>query len=121
MISQAKIVIDSIGSESFYVLEKSGTAIFKDSPIDISFAKDLLIAYKKGLVKLENDVISNESIDYTNLEYEFKTVYYAIDKLLNLLGNIDSESKTLEAMIYQQHVRNQDDHIRKAIEEIIIK
>ncbi|WHP06336.1 MULTISPECIES: hypothetical protein [Acinetobacter] len=119
MISTAEIVVKTIGKESFYVLEKSGTAIHKESGIDTNFAKGLLQTYKEQLQTLEEKVISSQIIDHTNLEYEFKTSYYAIDKLLSLLGNINSESNTLEAMIFQSHIRHQDEHIRLAIEEVL--
>jgi len=119
MISTAKIAIETIGKESFYVLENSGTAIYKENGIDIDFAKRLLLTYQEKLQGLEEKVISSQIIDHTNLGYEFKTSYHAIDKLLGLLGNINSETNTLEAMIFHSHIRHQDEHIRLAIEEAL--
>lgn len=117
MISKAEIIVKTIGSESLYVLEKSRMVIYKENHTDIDFAKSLLRNYKERLENLEKEVVKDQLIDHTYLEYEFKTVYYAIDKLLNLLGNIKSENDKLEAMIFQSHIRRQDELLRSVVEE----
>lgn len=117
MFSKKTIVIKTIGPESMYLLEKSRSVIYTQNIHDIDLVKDLFTHYTDGLNKLkagiDQSVIYNESY----LDYEFKTLFFAIDKLTSLLGNTESEDKRLEASIYQSHIRRQDETIRKIIEE----
>ncbi|MDO7353937.1 hypothetical protein Q5X30_05395 [Acinetobacter baumannii] len=117
MLSKSKIVIDCIGQESLYVLEKSGSAIYKTPGVDTNVAKDLLKSYKEGLQKLKTIIDSSPSYDNSYYDFEFKTMIYAIDKLLLAIGNIKSEDDEIEAAIFQSYLRKQDESIRKTIEE----
>lgn len=117
MISESKIVIENIGKESMYVLEKSGTAIFKDPGVDTDLAKSLLVSYKTGLLKLKTVIDNSPIYDNSYFDFEFKTMIYAIDKLLLAIGNIKSDDDEIEASIFQSYLRKQDKSIRTAIEE----
>ena len=117
MFSQSQVAIDTIGRESLYVLEKSGTAITKEPGIDTEFAKTLLKSYKENLQELKTLIDASPIYDNSFFDYEFKTLLFAIDKLLLAIGNIRNEEDELEASIYQSHIRKQDDKIRSAIEE----
>lgn len=117
MLSKSKIVIDCIGPESLYVLEKSGSAIYKTPGVDTNFAKDLLRSYKEGLQKLKTIIDNSSFYDSSYYNFEFKTMIYAIDKLLLAIGNIKSEDDEIEAAIFQSYLRKQDESIRKTIEE----
>lgn len=117
MISESKVVIENIGKESMYVLEKSGTAIFKDPGVDTDLAKSLLESYKTGLLKLKTVIDNSPIYDNSYFDFEFKTMIYAIDKLLLAIGNIKSDDDEIEASIFQSYLRKQDKSIRAAIEE----
>lgn len=117
MFSKSQIAIDTIGRESLYVLEKSGTAITKEPGTDTEFAKSLLRSYKENFQELKSLIDASPIYDNSFFDHEFKTLFFAIDKLLLAIGNIRNEEDELEASIYQSHIRKQDDIIRSAIEE----
>lgn len=117
MFSKSKIAIDTIGPESLYVLEKSRSAIFKETGVDTDLAKTLLKSHKKNFQKLKSIIDETPIYDNSYFDYEFKTMFYAIDKLLLAIENIKNEDDELEAVIFQSHLRNQDDKIRQVIEE----
>lgn len=119
MFSKSKTAINTIGQESMYVLEKSRSAIYKEAnDVDIDLAKHLLETYKEKMTKLKNEIDANQLYDNTYFDYEFETLFYAIDKLLSLLGSTNTKEKELEASIYQSHICSQDEHIRQGIEEV---
>lgn len=117
MFSKSEVAINTIGLESLYVLEKSRTALYKQPGTDTEFAKNLLQSYKQKFQELELIIQSSPIYDYSFFEHEFKTMLFAIDKLILAIGNIRNEKDLIEASIYQSHLSNQDDSIRTAIEE----
>ncbi|WP_111859390.1 hypothetical protein [Acinetobacter sp. CFCC 10889] len=117
MFSTSKIAIETIGPESLYVLEKSGSAIFKEPGVDTDLAKSLLKSHKENFQKLKAVIDQKSIYDNSYFDYEFKTMFYAIDKLLLAIENIKNEDDELEAVIFHKHICKQNDKIRKAIEE----
>jgi hypothetical protein len=117
MTSSEKIVIDTIGRESMYVIEKTRAAIYKIPGIDTDLAKSLLMKYQEKLLLLKDEIDKSEKYDNSFFEYEFKTALHAIKKLQNYLGNICNESDELDASIMHSHIYAQDKRIRSAITE----
>ncbi|MCU4539651.1 hypothetical protein KTJ16_00460 [Acinetobacter bereziniae] len=117
MYSKSKVAIENIGPESLYVIEKTGSAIYKDPGIDTNLAKDYLKPYKEGFQKLKAEIDKSDVYDNSYYDYEFDTLFYAIDKLYLALGNINSEEEILEARIFHIHMSRQDDKIRRSMEE----
>lgn len=117
MFSQSDIVIKTIGRESLYVMEKSGTAIYKQPGVDVDLAINLLSNYQEGLVRLKQEVDQGSIYDNSYFDFEFTTLLFAINKLISLLGHSRTDEQDIEASIYQQHICQQDDSIRRAIEE----
>jgi len=117
MISKSEIAKKTIGAESLYVLEKSGAAIFKEPDVDVEFAMRLLSSYQDGFTKLKQEIDQSNIYDNSYFDYEFETLLFAIKKLIALLSQERTPEQNIEASIYQQHIRKQDDDIRQAIED----
>lgn len=117
MFSKSDIVIRTIGRESLYVMEKSGTAIYKQPGVDVDLAISLLSNYQEGLIKLKQEIDRGSIYDNSYFDFEFATSLFAINKLISLLSHSRTDDQDIEASIYQQHIRQQDDTIRRAIEE----
>lgn len=117
MFSKSKIAIDTIGNESFYVMEKSGTAIYKENHVDVDLAKSLILAYISKYQDLKSKIDIDPIYDNSYFDHEFETLNYALQKLHSILGNVESKEKELEASIFHQHFCKQDKKIRTAIEE----
>ena len=118
MFSKAKLAIDTIGPESLYVMEKSRSAIFKNPGVDTNLAKTLLQSHKEKFQKLKSIIDQSPIYNDSYIDYEFKTMFYAIDKLLLAIENISNENDEFEAVIFQSHFCKQDDTIRRIIEEV---
>lgn len=118
MIPISKVATDNIGPESMYLQEKTGSAIWKEPGADTELVISLLKSYKERLLKLKTVIDSSSIYDNSYFDFEFKTMIFAIDKLILLIGNIKSEEDQLEASIYRSHLCEQDYSIRKALQEI---
>lgn len=119
MSNLQQLVKSTIGLESMYVLEKSGSAIHKEyNCVDVDLAKTLLNSLNDNYSKLEGSIKNEEFYTDSYLAHEFQTLFLAIDKLNDFLGTKLSEKEALEASIFQQHIRKQDKYIRDAIEQV---
>ena len=117
MFSKSKLAIEMIGRESFYVLEKTGSAIYKGKCVDTTLALSLLQTHKEKLQDLKERIDESDVYDTDTFEYAFKTIFHAINRLAGLLGNISSEQDELDAVIYHSSICKQDELIRTLIEE----
>ncbi len=117
MISKSEIAKKTIGTESLYVLEKSAAAIFREPDVDVEFAIRLLSSYQDGFTKLKQEIDQSNIYNNSYFDYEFETLLFAIKKLIALLSQERTHEQNIEASIYQQHIRKQDDDIRQAIED----
>ncbi len=117
MFSKSELAIEMIGRESFYILEKTGSAIYKGQCVDTTLALSLLLTYKEKLQDLKEKIDESDLYDSDVFEYAFKTIFHAISRLASLLGNISSEQDELDAVIYHSSISKQDELIRTLIEE----
>ncbi|MGR2670819.1 hypothetical protein ACUXVT_06025 [Acinetobacter soli] len=117
MISTSRTAIDTIGNESFYVLEKTGSAIFDNDNAYLQIALSLLKEYKIKLGNLKIRIDENPVYDRKQFDYEFETLFYALDRLYNLLGNTQTKEKQLEATIFHSYICSQDNRLRSLIED----
>lgn len=117
MYSKSEIVKNTISQESFYILEKSGTAIHKEPGVDVELAIKLLLSYKTNLLKLKHGLDQENLYNKSFFDYEFETTLFAITKLANLLEQSRTQEQNIEASIYHKHISLQDEIIRKAIDE----
>lgn len=118
MISKSDFTKKHIGNESYYMIEKSLSAIHKDPEhYDVELVKKLLNTYKKGIISLNNEIISHLILDQSYFEYEIKTLIYALDRMDYLLGKTKTDDEKLEAYIMHDHIHKQNNKIRKSIDE----
>lgn len=117
MISTSRTAIDTIGNESFYVLEKTGSAIFDDDSSYLQLALTLLKEYKIKLENLKSRIDESPLYESEQFNYEFETLFYAIDRLYNILGNTQTKQKQLEASIFHSFICSQDHRLRSWIED----
>lgn len=117
MFSKSELAIEMIGRESFYILEKTGSAIYKGQCVDTTLALSLLLTHKEKLQDLKEKIDESDLYDSDVFEYAFKTIFHAIARLTSLWGNISSEQDELDAVIYHSSISKQDELIRTLIEE----
>ncbi|MFX9652679.1 hypothetical protein CAT67_11290 [Acinetobacter baumannii] len=117
MISNSKTAIDTIGKESHYLLEKTRAAIYGVENAYLQIALNLLKDYRENLTLLKQRIDGSALYDNFYFDYEFETIFFAIDKLNSLLGRIHSKDQELEAAIFHSHIAAQDNSIRRGIEE----
>jgi len=118
MFSSSKTAIETIGQESLYVLEKTGAAIHGVDDAYLQIALTLLKDYKEKLTNLKKRVDESPLYDSTLFDYEFETMFYAIDRLYAALGNIRSKEQELEATVFHSYICAQDKRVRTWIEEV---
>lgn len=113
-----KIVEATIGKESFYVLEKSGVAVFERTASNVDFAVAMLNSFKKSYQALYDQIKDQPNYAPEYYDYEFKLLFFAIDKLSNLLKMRHTPENELEASVIQSFLRSQNETLRAGFKEM---
>lgn len=116
MSTLSKIVEDTIGQDSFYILEKSGNAVLDRNASTVDFAVAMLNSFKNSYQALYEQIRDQPYYHPEYYEYEFKLLFFAIDKLSRLLKMPLSEENELEASMVQSFLRSQNDALRAALQ-----
>ena len=110
-----RLIEQTIGSESSYLLEKSRGAIYPANSSNVDFVKSLLERYEISYEELHEKIKGYNFYDPMIYEEDFQTLVLACKKLRSMLGTINNHQDELVAKIFQNHISIQDKKLRQSL------